>query len=628
MRADSNHQSCWQLTFKAGRCPSRRIATATGSASSKKNRIDAFSRIAARPTAQRAGLIATLFGMESFNDFVAHFNETIDQQLVLAATKQQDFTHRRNTMVADNATVDGETEASLNLTNEEIELAHSYTDDLTYAGLKTLIGTAEAPGRLQELEDILNAVPPDIIGITRQGLLAAFEGARGSHDELTRLDASLQARSTLVSFNDLYTAVLALQPTEGDRCPACDTPITGDVHVAVNPYQKATTGLAQLKELSELQQERETVQAGVATASRELREQLAALTDFLAAHGEQETRAGQYLAGLEAEPAGNWWTEVYPARPAQESNIAADAVTLDQIMEVADRVATQDAASLLARQERQRNIAERDRLNEFRLLVQAQDLKRQQLIDSVAAARDRIEAFNRDNAVLMDEVAQEALDIARDTPIKASYDRFLAVLRSYRNQLPGTLMAGLNDTAKNLYNEFNGRDLDQDKLASLYLPVTGEQKIEISFRGNPQVRLDALRVLSEGHIRCLGLAILLAKGKSIESPLIIFDDAINAIDHDHRSGIRETIFDSDQFDQIQLIVTRHSNEFIKDIQQHLPVQRRNDCQVYLFRNHDGNHQPRVTGMRQSAIARLQDVLIVKPDPALAELLESLQSSQQ
>ena len=189
-------------------------------------------------------------------------------------------------------------------------------------------------------------------------------------------------------------------------------------------------------------------------------------------------------------------------------------------------------------------------------------------------------------------------------------------------------MAGLNDTAKNLYNEFNGRDLDQDKLASLYLPVTGEQKIEISFRGNPQVRLDALRVLSEGHIRCLGLAILLAKGKSIESPLIIFDDAINAIDHDHRSGIRETIFDSDQFDQIQLIVTRHSNEFIKDIQQHLPVQRRNDCQVYLFRNHDGNHQPRVTGMRQSAIARLQDVLIVKPDPALAELLESLQSSQQ
>lgn len=40
----------------------------------EKNRIDSFARIAARPTAQRAELIATLFGMENFNDFVDHFN--------------------------------------------------------------------------------------------------------------------------------------------------------------------------------------------------------------------------------------------------------------------------------------------------------------------------------------------------------------------------------------------------------------------------------------------------------------------------------------------------------------------------------------------------------------------------
>jgi hypothetical protein len=106
---------------------------------------------------------------------------------------------------------------------------------------------------------------------------------------------------------------------------------------------------------------------------------------------------------------------------------------------------------------------------------------------------------------------------------------------------------------------------------------------------------DALRILSEGHIRCLGLAILLAKAQSLRSPLIVFDDAINAIDHDHRSGIRETIFESDNFTGTQLIVTCHSNEFIKDIQQHLPAQYRNDCQVYLFRHHNGDYQPRVTG---------------------------------
>jgi hypothetical protein len=312
------------------------------------------------------------------------------------------------------------------------------------------------------------------------------------------------------------------------------------------------------------------------------------------AQEEQETPVGRYLAALAVEPAEEWWTMIYPARPAHETNAAADGVALDQILAVADRVAAQDAASLFARQERQRNIAERDRLNEFRLSVQAQDLKRQQLVDAVVAARGRIGTFDTANAELIEEVAQETRDIAHDTPFKAAYDRFLAMLRTYRNQLPGTLMAGLNDTAMNLYNEFNRNDLDHDKLAALYLPVTGDQKIEISFRGNPQVRVDALHILSEGHIRCLGLAILLAKSQSIQCPLIVFDDVINAIDHDHRSGIRETIFESDHFAETQLIITCHSNEFIKDIEQHLPAQRRNDCHVYLFRNHDGNYQPRVS----------------------------------
>lgn len=558
----------------------------------EKNRIDAFSRIAARPPAQRTELIATLFGMDKFNDFVGHFNESIDQQLVLTGAKQLVLTGKRNALLVDQTTVDGEAQALLDLAKEEAALALTHSEGMTYAGLKALIGTAEAPGRLQQLEGILNAVPPAAIGLSRQGLLNAFEEAHQAQEELMGIAAKLEARSSQISFKDLYTAVLALQATEGDHCPACDTPLKD---TKSSPFEKATAGLDQLKELGDLQEQLKAAQARVGSASRELRGQLATLAVFVAANEEQETPVGRYLAGLAAEPAGDWWLAIYPAQTPQHGGAMADAVTLEQILEVADRVAAQDAASLLARQERQRNIAERDRLNDFRLAIQAQDLKRQQLVGGVVAAKSRIAAFDVDNAALIRDVAQEARDIERDTPIKTAYDSFLALLRSYRTQLPGALMAGLNETAMNLYNEFNRNDLDADKLVALYLPLTGEQKIEISFRGNPQVRVDALRILSEGHIRCLGLAILLAKAQSIQSPLIVFDDVINAIDHDHRSGIREAIFESDHFAQTQLIVTCHSNEFIKDIQQHLPAQRRGDCQVYLFRHHAGDYHPRVTG---------------------------------
>ena len=562
----------------------------------EKNRIDAFSRIAARPPAQRTELIATLFGMDKFNEFVGHFNESIDQQLVLTATKQLALTGKRNALAADLGIVNDETQALLDLANEEAALALTHSAGMTYGGLKALIGTADAPSRLQQLEAILNAVPPAAIGLSREGLLSAFEASHQGQEVLIGIAAKLDARSSQVSFKDLYTAVLALQATEGGHCPACDTPLAD---AKANPFNKAMTGLAHLKELGELQEERKIALDKVAAASRELRRQLANLTAFVATHGEQETPVGRYLAGLAAEPGGDWWAAVYPTRAPQESGTEATAVTLEQILAVADRVAAQDAGSLLAHQERQRNIAERDSLIAFQLLLQAQDSKRQRLVEDVAAAKDRIAAFDADNATLISDVTQEARDIERDAPIKAAYDSFLALLRAYRKQLPGTLMAGLNDAAMNLYNEFNRNDLEPDKLAALHLPLTGEQKIEISFRGNPGVRVDALQILSEGHIRCLGLAILLAKAQSIQSPLIVFDDAINAIDHDHRSGIRETIFESDHFAQTQLIVTCHNNEFIKDIQQHLPTQRRGDCQVYLFRNHNGNYQPRVRGNVQS-----------------------------
>jgi recombinational DNA repair ATPase RecF len=557
----------------------------------EKNRIDAFSRIAARPPAQRSELIATLFGVDKFSDFVSHFNESIDQQLVILATKNQLLANRRTALAVDQESVNSEGQVLRNLTDEAEAIAQTHSVGMTYEALKALIGTSETPGRLQELETIVNAVPPALIGSTRQGVTAAFDAIQQGLGELAVLKAELDTRSSQVSFKDLYTAVLALQPTEGDHCPACDTPLSGQLHVATNPYLKATAGLDQLKELTELQAGREKVEGMISTASREARQQLATLCSFLATDGQQQSPVCQYLTALPAEPTGEWWSSFYPARQDQADNT----VTFAQLLAVADRAAAQDAASLLAREERQRNIAERDKLNELRLSVQAHDLKRRQAADALAASRRRITEFEAANASLIDEVAAEALNIQRDAPIKAAYDSFLELLRRYRNELPAALMAGLNESATDLYNSFNRNDLDADKLAALHLPLTSDQKIEISFRSQPQERIDALHVLSEGHIRCLGLAILLAKSQAMGNPLIIFDDAINAIDHDHRSGIRETIFESDLFANTQFIVTCHSNEFIKDIQQHLPAQWRNDSQVYLFRSHTGDHHPRVTG---------------------------------
>lgn len=76
----------------------------------EKNRIDNFSRIAATPPGRKNDLIATLFGMDQFNDFAAHFNESMDATLTLGAMLQTQLAGRRQALCADEVIRDGEAE--------------------------------------------------------------------------------------------------------------------------------------------------------------------------------------------------------------------------------------------------------------------------------------------------------------------------------------------------------------------------------------------------------------------------------------------------------------------------------------------------------------------------------------
>ncbi|HOY78886.1 MAG TPA: AAA family ATPase [Hyphomonadaceae bacterium] len=553
----------------------------------EKNRIDAFSRIAQRPQAQRAELIATLFGMEKFNDFCNRFNEQIDPCLVVDARKQRELRGKREALARDGATAAGEAE-KLTLHDVEDEVyAAAFRPETTFARLQEIIGTAEAPSRLAELNRLLDAVPGSVIGVDRATLAAGFERVNQAAKALSTTVRELQRRASQVSFRALYGAVVQLQGENADRCPACETPLD---RVARNPFDKAREGLVDLRELAELQDRQERERVEVASASTDLRALLAKLSGFFAAEGGAGTIVGRYLEALPARPESEgWWMGVYLVENEQEGETAS----IEQLLAACDRAAVADQTTREQLERRAALAAEREDLITRQRHIDQRRQARQRIVDDATAARTNIEAFDAANARLIEEAEQERLDILRDAPIRAAYDAFLPYLHRFRNELPSMLIAGLGDLARDLYNDFNRGDRDEDKLAHLYLPLAGKQRIELAFRGDQDRRVDALQVLSEGHIRCLGLAILLAKATSIGSPLLIFDDAVNAIDHDHRSGIKETIFAGDRFLETQILVTCHSSEFIKDARNAIPQQRRGDCQEYGLTHHEGDHHPRV-----------------------------------
>ena len=552
----------------------------------EKNRIDAFSRIAARPSGQRAELIATLFGMDQFNEFASHFNESMDQALTLGDAEQTNLAQKRAALQEYQDTVDNEPTEIQRLELDAAQYAEVFQAGLSYVELRALVADSDPPSRLQQLENQLNAVPSPLVGVSRESLAKMYARADMALQNEQESAQLFEERRNQVNFHSLYSSVQALQEETPDHCPACLTPLA---ETTENPFERASQGIKDLKEIAELQENCLRLNGELGEASRALRDELQKVLGFLEASDDATESVAAYITSLPSRPESNdWWVGGYTTEVPE-----GEIPVFEQILAVADEAARQDEQSNVARCKRQPLIDERDRLNDVRLWIQRHELARQRVIEDAATARARIERFETENAELIVRAEQEAENNVRDFPIKAAYDSFIDLLRCFRNELPGMLMEDLNQVAMDLYNEFNQTDPEADKLTGLFLPLTGEDRIEINFRGEPDRGVDALAVLSEGHIRCLGLAILLAKALNVRAPLIVFDDAINAIDHDHRSGIRSTLFESERFRQVQIIVTCHSQEFIKDVQNHLPVGLRADCQEYLLLYHAGDHQPRV-----------------------------------
>lgn len=570
----------------------------------EKNRIDNFSRIAATPPGRKTDLIATLFGMDQFNDFASHFNESMDAVLTLTTETQTQLAGRRQALRTDELTRDGEAEQLRALDAAAAAYAAGVAENLTFDTLRLLVlGNQDTPSRLQELDTKLRALTPAVTNISRGIVAELFANANVGAANLATSQRGLDEKRSQVSFRQLFAAVQTLRVEHKDRCPACLTPIA---EVASNPFERADAGLRELGELARLEEDHDRLWRAAGEASRALRAGLRNLEDFLVSEGQADTLVGVYLSALaHNSDAPDWWRAVY----SPDTDVTGVTPSLEQILVVADQAAARDERTREALRLRDKDIAEQTRLYDARIWMAQHEGRRRQVVENAARARDRITQWEEANIDLMRRAGEEEQANVRDRPIKDAYDSFYSLLGRFREELPGMLMADLNASTMELYNEFNHEDREEDKLADLRLPLTANGVIIITFRGNPQRWVNALAVLSEGHIRCLGLAILLAKAEAVGAPLIIFDDAINAIDHDHRSGIRAAIFESERFSQTQIIVTCHSPEFVKDVENHLPRDLRNDCHQYVLLHHRGDYQPRVKPPgTQNYLARAREAI--------------------
>lgn len=579
----------------------------------EKNRVDSFSRIAAHAPAKQTELISSLFGLDNFYDFVRNFSREIDERHIdLIGQKSLQLKDKKQELSAHNLTIKDNKQSLIEQEVLEVELAHKFKADTTFAQLVVMLGTEEAPGEIQDLEVELQHKQPLVTGLTERSLEASKIEVESAHQKLTAKLAELANASEGLSFKQLYSALLDLQEVSEEKCPACKTPL---IQVEKNPYELAKEELAKLGHLAQLEKDREDLETEFTKAIMSVHRILKTCVEQIEIEGDVNPLS-ICVQEDEAKLDWGWWQAL---EPGSEDMASHWYLLKGQVKKLEQR----DVAVNRANQERgpkQTRLSELRKLKEEVVKLQA---KRKALEEGIKKAQAAIDVFVEENKELIKSVEAEKDIIQTNCKIAASYSDFVNMLVGYTEELPGKLIADLGDLVVTLYNAFNRNDSPKDLLAAIKLPLAAGQRIEIAYKEEPEKFFDALHILSEGHIRCIGLAILLAKNIKTNSPFLIFDDPVNAIDDEHRSAIRETLFKDDFFKEKQIILACHGNEFFKDTHQLIGKKAAQESESYKFLPQVGENHVQVSSFKRPANYVLAASELLKE----AEYRDALMSSR-
>lgn len=536
----------------------------------EKNRIDNFSRIAAQVPAKQAELISTLFGLESFTEFVRNFSSEMDGRYIdIFGQKGIQLKQKQQAVAGASLQIKSNDDELKKIFAEAAALANQYKTNYTFDRMVLEVnGNEEAIGRVAQLDTELQQPLASKSNLSKKNLEACSSSIANTINQYNERLQQLAASSQQLSFKKLYEAVTQLQSISPNACPACNTPIS---NVVVSPYLNANQELQKLQQLAEIQSESTQLEQ---STIQQLFQFYQILMTCLGRYP-QNNPLSAFLIPNNGSPTIQWWNSFIQNASASQSPwqhlwsqvhyLEAIDLELEQVM-----------------QQRNNKQIELNTLREYARQITVIQTRSQAALAAKASAQQLIENFQKENAQLILEAETEKTLVNQNIEISNAYATFVSKLNAYTDNLPSRLVANLGDLVVELYNSFNRNDAESELLANVKLPLAQNQRLKISFQSDPAKFFDALHILSEGHIRCLGLAILLAKNLNENVPVLIFDDPVNAIDEDHRESIRRTLFEDQYFSSKQILLTCHGEEFFKDIQNLLPAQSATKARLFSF----------------------------------------------
>jgi DNA sulfur modification protein DndD len=522
-----------------------------------RNRLQEFSLLGSKDTGSaESDVIATLFGLEEFQEVIARFvrpesfnlksfeQPDLAEEVAVLEREKSRLLQLRNSHSSKIAALNGDVCVSLGLQIHQQDAVR-----VRYARLAKL-----AELKIRKVERLKLSKPPTVVPMKR--IKRAVTIARRLLLRKSDIEAALLRNIAGVNYRAVYEAIRAIESTVlSSHCPACSTPLHA---VAENPFERAKRELQTLGALDQLQAALRDVERRIAKMASGI---AGTLTDV-----DTNTR----LDMLCTLPLGNLRSSISDFDTATDRAGAAATV-----LQLAAQLFAENLAGIevyVRGCEKRRDEVAQANATVKRLEEHASTMKQmgetlkgwfsdkkmlQQAFNDVGEKLAEIAARR---GALKDSEADSARFNAFVRQLQMEYANLYRDLLDYKLFLEKSRIAGIEAKAAEYYKAINDHDDEHERIDSLSFDKSGEcYRIKISNADG--TFLDAFAVLSEGHLRALGLSLLLAMAEKCNFPLIVFDDVVNAIDSDHRANIIDLFFADPCLRRTQMVVTTHDRLF-------------------------------------------------------------------
>lgn len=182
-------------------------------------------------------------------------------------------------------------------------------------------------------------------------------------------------------------------------------------------------------------------------------------------------------------------------------------------------------------------------------------------------------------------------------------DSFNSYKTKYINRIKDELQVISEDEVTKIYNEINQNVNESVDKFDIQPDLDNEEiSFKAKFAGTDEWK-DALSVLSTGHLRCLGFALLITRLTKKNSSLkfIAIDDPIYAIDHEHRYDLIQYFKNLSK--KYQLIITTSDRNFFDILQNQFKSQ-----QICSFKTDFSNGRTELVEVSNNFIKKAEEHL--------------------